>query len=182
MEADAIIDLADKAARHVRKRFDLQWTREDFEDARQEAATGIVRALRDASEGVSNGYYFRAGAQGATRYAFRRTSIRAESVAERTDGTAMGYPSRGWAQPLEDADFPKLRTMLGRVHRKANARGGPTTRDQLAVARDLIILEGLSRGLSQSEIGARLALPKGHVHRYQQQLRLRLAAIAAEGA
>lgn len=184
MDAVHILDLADKAARCVRRRYDLQWTPEDFEDARQEAAASICRALRDRPN-MGEGYYFRAGVQGATRQAFRHASLHAGSLTRSDgstieDGEPIETPSRGWATPLGDAELPTLRRLLGTVRRKPDARGGPKTRDQLAVARDLVILVGLSEGLSQSQIGEQLGLPKGHVHKYQQNIRRRLAATKGE--
>ena len=44
MEAEAILDMADRATRHVRKRHNLNLSYDDFLDARQEAAAGRYRA------------------------------------------------------------------------------------------------------------------------------------------
>lgn len=180
MEPDAILALAERAARSVRKRHELAWTAEDFEDACQAGAEGIIRALRDAPD-KGEGYFFNAGRQAASRYAFRHTSVAAQTLTcadggSREDGAAVNGISRGWSEPIEDAQLPQLRQVLSRVVRKDGARGGPKTRDQLAVARDLIILVGLSRGLSQTEIGADLSVPATHIHKYRQSIRRRLSA------
>jgi DNA-binding NarL/FixJ family response regulator len=184
MDAATILDIALQAARLVRRRYDLQWTPEDWQDARQEAAAGVVRALRDAP-GMPHGYYVVAARQGATRFAFRQAngdhSVRAGSLARANgtdieDGQPLDPQSRGWSRPLDDEDLPALRRLLSRATRRAGARGGPKTRDQLAVARDIFILRALSEGRSQAQIGEALGLPKNHVHKYLQQIRRRLAA------
>jgi DNA-directed RNA polymerase specialized sigma24 family protein len=184
MDAAAILDLADLSTRLVRRRFSLVWTHEDTEDARQEAAAGILRALRDAP-GKPRAYYVRAGEQAVIRFVFRRPSVYAEPLVradgtEREDGETIESSHRGWNRPLTDDELPAIRALLVRAIRKSDARGGPKTRDQVAAARDLMILVGLSEGLSQSQIGELLGLPKGHIHKYQQQIRQRLAAIAEE--
>lgn len=162
MEAEAILDMADRAARTVRKRFDLSWSYDDFEDARQEAAAGIVRALRDRP-GRGEGYYFNAGAQGATRYAFRHSSAYADSLTcgdgtEREDGGTIEPVDRTWSVRIDDETIPLLRRALNYVARKAGARGGPKSRDQLAVARDILLLQELSEGRTQRQVAELLGI------------------------
>lgn len=89
---------------------------------------------------------------------------------------------RGWARPLADEDMPQLRRALSIVARKDGARGGPKTRDQIAVARDLMILKGLSEGRTQAEIGEALGLSRLDVGTYRQAIRARLAKVAAQAA
>jgi hypothetical protein len=176
MNADTILQLADNAARHVQKRYSLEWTREDCEDTCQEAAAGILHALRVRPQ-MPERYYQTAAIRAVLCYAFRRTSVHAQYG---EDGEAIDPLSCGWTQPLTDDDIPAVRRVLSAIPRKPGARGGPKTRDQIAVARDLIILEALSRGHSRAEIGARLSIPKSRVDPYIAKLRHRLAAIAAE--
>lgn len=176
MDTDTILQLAETSARSVRKRHGLTWTHEDFEDARQEAATGIVHALR-VRPNMPERYYQTAGIRAVTCYVFRHASVHAQYGEE---GQPIEAVPRGWSRPLTDADFPALRCVLSAVPRKAGARGGPKTRDQIAVARDLIILEALSEGCTRNAIAARLSIPKSRLDPYIVKLRHRLAALAAE--
>lgn len=180
MDAEMILDMADRAARHVRKRHNLNWSYDDFQEARQEAAAGIVRALRDRP-GMGGGYYFNAGAQSATRYAFRRSSAYADSLTcgdgtEREDGGAIEAADRTWAVRIDDETIPLLRRALNYVARKANARGGPKSRDQLAVARDILLLQELSEGRTQQQVADMLGIGRTDVGAYRRQIRRRLAA------
>lgn len=202
MDGEAILKLASYAARNVHCRFSLCWTPEDWQDATQEAAAGICRALKSLPSDLHNerAYLKRAGEQGATRFAFRssapwgvlssdmRDDLRQEDFdADQSDSHAdEGEPvigsSRGWQTPLEDEDMPRLRAILSTVPRKDCARGGPKTRDQLAVARDLVILRSLSRGMTHQEIADEIGDHKRNVHSYLTRIRSRLAALAAQHA
>lgn len=183
MNGEEILELASYAARNVHCRFSPRWTPEDWQDARQEAAAGICRALKSLPTDIRNerAYLRRAGEQGATRFAFRHSSI-AYAAPLTDDGKPIEAPSSGWQIPIEDEDMPRLRAILSAVPRKDGARGGPKTRDQLAVARDLLILRGLSRGMTHQEIANELGDRKRNVHSYLTRIRSRLAALAAQHA
>lgn len=181
MDARTILELAEQSTRTVRKRHDRwSWTREDFEDACQEAAAGIVRALRDYP-GRSNGYYVRAGEQAATRYAFRRTSVRDASKLLDYAGAApleqrRGYhDGRPWSRELTEEETRRVWRLLYEARSKRGVRGAE------AADRDTAILLLLSRGWTHALIAERMGLTRNHVHKYRQDIRRRLERIAAQG-
>lgn len=170
MDAAAILNLSERAARSVRKRHDLRWTPEDYEDACQEAAAGIVRALRDGPQDAGEGYYVRAGQQAVARYAFRKPEPAQAPLYEQASPVPQSRPS------LFDGDVSALRAALTSTG-CASARGGPRTRDQSAVARDLVIIQMLHEGSSRAGIAHRLGTTKNNVDGYISMLRRRLARL-----
>lgn len=181
MDTTTILDLADSAARSVRKQRALNWTHEDFEDARQEAAAGIVRALRDLPSGVRDvrAYCWRAGRDGATRSAFRSTSIRTISLtlpsgAVCEEGTAIESSSRVWSwQPTAD-QLATLRQLLYESRSKRGERG------RLATEMDIATLRLLMDGRTQIEMASVLGQTKTTVNKRLCDLRQRLAKIGEE--
>ena len=195
MDDDTILKIAHASARHIQKYYQLSWTHEDWEDAIQEAAMGVVEALQ-CKPGMHERYYQTSGNRAVIRQQFRRSSINTLSTDcieehEREHGSGKNgklgtaqmvpieVPSYGWQTgPLTDEDIPKIRALLSIVPRKPGARGGPKTRDQLAIARDLIILQALSQGSTRTQIAVILGISKSELDPYIHKLRERLKSLA----
>lgn len=176
MNENRIRDVADLAARSVRKKFEFTWTSEDWEDARQEAALGILRAIRRHPE-KREAFYMNAGMWAIMTRTFRQNSIaHAQPIEARGAPFLCGRPieanARGWARPLTDEDFPRLRDLMLAVRATSGAR------QQKAAVEDAIILIMASQGTSQSAIAQILGMTAHNVHCRLRLIRNRLADYA----
>lgn len=164
-----MLDLAPVAARSLLRHGN--WSPMDIEDATQEAALHIWQAMQRKPHATS-GYYFRAGFTGAQQWMRQRCrewdSLRivagyatAGLEAERR-GWHDGKP---WSEPLSDARRDRLATILAVGRRK------PETAD-----RDALIVQMLSRGMTQKEIGDGLDMSRWHVGVLRQRIRKALQA------
>lgn len=197
MSPEEIVRMAARAAAFVRRRYDLYWSQDEWKDVRQAAGEGIVYAMREKAD-QKPGYYWVSAVQSATRCAFREiakcTDLRTWSLSldqieamEQLHEECDAYQPRWlvepiqrkcWIYPITDDDIPALRAMLTKAPRRTGARGGPKTRDHVAVARDIRILEGLSEGLSRDVLASRLGMSRNDLNGYIGVLRKRLQRIA----
>jgi len=148
-----------------------RWTAADYEDAAQEAALHIWQAaVRTPSAG--RGYYARAG------YTAAQGWIAAQSRHYDSMRVLAGYASAGldaerrgwhdgkpWQEPLSDAQRDLLAARLAQLRGRADT-----------AERDAGIVQALSRGLTQREIGEPLGISRWHVGVLRQRIRKTLEA------
>lgn len=158
--------LAQSVARAALARWG-RWSPMDVEDATQEAAIHIWQAVQ-RKPGASSGYYARAGYTGAmgwmaeqARYADGMRVMAGYASAGLDAERQAFHDGKPWQEPLDKTRAEAVAPLLGR---------GATGQRRAAV------LAGLSRGLTQAEIGAELGISKWHVGVERQRARKALAA------
>lgn len=148
-----------------------RWSGQDYEDASQEAALHIHQAMQRRPE-AGSGYYARAGYKAARGWvAAQARSLDSQRVLAGFASTGLNAERRGWHdgkpwdEPLSDARAAQIANLLAKGRRK------PET-----ALRDACILQSLSRGLTQKEIGDEMGLSRWHVGVLRQRIRKALSA------
>lgn len=173
MEPETILDLAQQVGRAACCRFGSgSWPVQDVEDACQEAALHIHQAMQRMPD-AGRGYYARAGYLGAIEFFIGRCKAHdADRVyaSAGLDAARKGWhEGQAWQEPMDNAQRAALVLLLtGLPNKRFRPEMGAT------------VMQLLSRGLTQSEIGLEIGKSKWHVGVVRQRVRRVLeAAIAA---
>lgn len=166
-----MLDLAPIAARSLLCHGN--WSLQDIEDASQEAALHIWQAMQ-RKPGAANGYYFRAGFTGAQQWVQQRCRewdsfrVMADYATAGLDAERRGWhDGKPWSEPLSDARRDQLETLFAAL--PGSARGFKPEQGAL-------IVQLLSRGLTQKEIGDELGKSRWHIGVIRQRIRKALQA------
>lgn len=158
---EELLDIARQAARNVQRRYSLDWTVEDIEDAAGWAALAQV----EAGERIAR-------ADNPRRYAFGVAQREIVTRMLRADRAPHTTPLRDWQQPQErerghSAEWAaQIDALLANI--------------LPAVDRKIFMLR-VTEGLSRGELAARVGGEFGEMHRVLQRCRKRLSRIKEHG-
>ena len=173
MHIDSIAPLALSIARSVLR---WGWDAADIEDAAQEAALHIWTAMQRTPD-AGRGYYAAAGYRGARGWMAAQCR-NADSLRALADCANAGldaerrgwHDGKPWQEPLTDEERDRLVQILARGRRKP-----------ASAERDAWIVQALSRGLTQMEIGNELGISRWHVGVLRQRIRTALSRGGNDG-
>ena len=169
MSTDAIVNLADKAARVVLG--GKPWyTPEDWQDAAQEAALKLWRVSQERDD-VGEGYLFNAAR--IAIYDWLRTWLD-----YRRDGTILDYLDYAADEPAA----PDLDAQIDALAPRLDAARGKRHNAAWHVAQELAYLKLVCRGVSTDGIAMELGLSRRNVYAIRERLVPRLTRIAAGAA
>lgn len=172
MDAESILELAHRVSRAAVARMGVWVSPQDFEDVKQTAALHIYQAfLRNPD--ASRGYYARSGFTGAMNclasICFRNdTDRKAREVAESgvVQGESAYHEGQAWQEPLSEEEREYITEAIAALPWRKRC-----------ASEYVNVLEGLSQGLTQKEIGDQIGKTRWHVGVIRQRLRTALTEI-----
>lgn len=165
-ELDRLFTIAERAAVSVYSRWPdaIPWDNWDWDDARQAAAEGVVRALH-SKDAITDGYLYVSARRSVMRWLWReRVGRSVQSSKQLHDGIREPMNDADTQALLSDAQREYLRKML--AQRKRNG--------ELEAETDLAILELLCDGVPPTRIAERLNLTPRALRARRARLRERL--------
>lgn len=179
MQTEEILRIARSAAKTIKLRYEQDWTAQDWEDAVQSGALGVIRGLEYSQNGS---YLYRAACDEITRWLFRQRrgqssvhSISTEQVLEENQNAELaGVEPAGKAWSLNVSSVKQ--SLYATLYASRKKKG---TRGKAATERDVQIILLLSQGYNYEAIANELGISPNLVRKTRQDIRNRLRQIAA---